>query len=42
MQPILIFSVTGLRRGAINYEVDVHGNKSGKLMMDRTGSSCQT
>lgn len=36
---ILTLSVIRLRRGAINYEVGVHGNKSGKLMMGRTGSS---
>jgi hypothetical protein len=39
MQPTLIFSVTELRRGENSYEADVHGNKSGKLMMGRTGSS---
>jgi hypothetical protein len=39
MQPTLIFSVTGLRRTAISYKVGLHGKKSGKLMMGRTGSS---
>jgi hypothetical protein len=35
----LIFGVIGLRREANSYEVDIHGNTSGKLMMGRTGSS---